>query len=253
MLLEENVAIVTGAGTGIGQALCAGLANEGARIVITYRNSRTGAEKTLEEVRRTGSDGILVQCDLAKPEDITRLVDEAYKKYGRIDILINNAAERGTAMLLEDACTEENWEYTMNINVRSAFLAAKAVAPIMLEQKRGRIINITSIQGYRPGMMQRIAYQTSKTALESLTLSLSAELSPHGITVNAVAPGSFDTQTIIDTFPPEYFEKRNRWIPLRRGGKLSEMVGPVLFLASGMCDYVSGQSFLADGGWAVTD
>lgn len=253
MLLDGKVAIVTGAGTGIGQALCIGLAKEGAKVVVMYRNSSAGAEETLKAIREAGSDGITVKCDLSKPEDVQNLVDTAFKTYGKVDILINNAVERGTAFLLEDACTVDNWDYTMNTNVRSIFLASKAVAPYMIEQGNGKIINISSIQGYRPAMKQRIAYQTSKNALEALSLSLSAELSPYGINVNTVAPGSFDTQTVIDTFPAEYFEKRNRWIPLRRGGFLDEMVGPILFLASDMCNYVSGQSFLADGGWAITD
>lgn len=253
MLVKDKIAIVTGAGTGIGQELCRGLAREGAKVAIIYGKSKAGAEKTLEMVKEVGGEGIVVQCDLNSPESIKNMVDEVVKAYGTVDIVVNNAAERGTAFLLEDACTEQNWDYTMSINVRCAFLIAQAVAPIMLEKKSGNIINITSIQGRRPSMMQRVAYQTSKNALEALTLSLSAELAPHGIHVNAIAPGSFDTQTILDSFPPSFFVQRDRWIPLRRGGTLEEMVGPVLFLASDMCNYVSGQSFLVDGGWAVTD
>lgn len=253
MLLEGRVAIVTGAGTGIGKALCIGMAKEGAKIAVVYRSSRAGADDTVAQIEAIGGAAIAVQCDVAKPENIFSMVDEVYQTYARVDILINNAAERGPALLLDDACTEENWDYTMNVNVKSAFVATKAVAPIMIKQKYGKIINITSIQGYRPGMKARIAYQTSKTALEAFTLAASAELAPHNITVNAMAPGSINTSIGGHTLTDEYIRQRDRWIPQRRGGEVEECVGSILFLASDMSSYMSGQSFLVDGGWACND
>lgn len=253
MLLEGRVAIVTGAGTGIGKALCIGMAREGAKIAVVYRSSKTGADDTVARIEAEGGTAVAVKCDVAKPEDIFGMTEEVYRIFGRIDILINNAAERGPALLLEEACTEENWDYTMDVNVKSAFVAIKAVAPIMIKQKYGKIINITSIQGYRPGMKNRIAYQTSKTALESFTLAASAELAPHNITVNAMAPGSINTSIGGHTLSDEYIRQRDRWIPQRRGGEVDECLGSILFLASDMSSYVSGQSFLVDGGWACND
>ena len=252
-ILKDKVCIVTGAGTGIGKAMCIGIAEEGGKVAIIYRNSAKGAEDTLQKVKEAGGEGMIVQCDVAYEDSINRMVQEVYDHFGRIDVLINNAAERGPGLLLEDACTEENFESTFDVNVTSAFIATKAVAPIMLKQGAGRIINITSIQGYRPGMRARIAYQTSKTALEAFTRAASAELAPHGVTVNAMAPGAIDTSIGGTGLSDEYKRKRDRWIPQRRDAQPWECVGSILFYASDMASYVSGQSFLVDGGWTCQD
>lgn len=254
MRLEGRVALVTGAGTGIGQAICVGYAKEGADIAIAYSTSRAGAEETLAQVEALGRKGIIIQANIADPEQVKKMVDAAYEAFGRIDILVNNAAVRGNSLLLD--CTVDVWDDCVNTNLRGSFLAMQAVAPIMIKQKYGKIINVCSILGYRPTMPTRAAYASTKSGLMSLTQSAAAELGPYGIYVNGFAPGTVAVGASLAAMSDEAkarLDSLNKYIPLRRRGDGEDMAGVALFLATDDSRYVNGACFLADGGWAEAE
>lgn len=251
--LEGKVAIVTGAGTGIGRAISVGYAREGADIVIVYSSSRAGAEETLTLVEHEGRKGVLVQCDQSEPEDITRMVKEACDAFGHIDIVVNNASARDAAPLFD--YTVELWNHCINTNLRAMFLIMKEVAPVMMKQGGGHIINVTSNMGLRPSLKPRAAYGSTKSGIIALTASAAEELGPYGIYVNALAPGTIATNIggLASQITSDVVKKRIANIPLRRRGDAEDMVGPAIFLASEECSYVDGITLLADGGWTNAD
>lgn len=251
--LEGKVAIVTGAGTGIGRAIAVGYAKEGADIIAVYSSSRQGAEDTQAMIEAEGKKAVLVQCDQSKPEDITRMVKEAYDAYGRIDVVVNNASARDAAPLFE--YTVELWDHCINTNLRAMFLIAKEVAPIMMKQGSGHIINVTSNMGIRPSLSPRAAYGSTKSGIIALTASLAEELGPYGVFVNALAPGTIATNIggLAAQVTSDVVKKRIANIPLRRRGDAEDMVGPAIFLACEDSQYVDGITLLADGGWTNAD
>ena len=251
--LEGKAAIVTGAGTGIGQAIAHGYAKEGADIIIVYSSSRGGAEETQKLVEQEGRKGVLVQCDQSKPEDITRMVKEAHEAFGHIDVVVNNATARDAAPLFD--YTVELWDHCINTNLRAMFLIMKEVAPIMIKQGKGHIINVTSNMGMRPSLKPRAAYGSTKAGIIALTASAAEELGPYGIYVNALAPGTIATNIggLAAQVTSDIVKRRIANIPLRRRGVPEDMVGPAIFLASEDCAYVDGITLLADGGWANAD
>ena len=251
--LEGKVAIITGAGTGIGRAIAVGYAREGADISIVYSSSRAGAEETLKMVEAEGKKGLLVQCDQSKPEDITRMIKETYDAFGHIDVVVNNASARDAAPLFE--YTVELWDHCINTNLRAMFLVMKEVAPIMIKQGKGHIINVTSNMGIRPSLKPRAAYGSTKSGIIALTASAAEELGPYGIYVNALAPGTIATNIggLAATITNDIVKKRIANIPVRRRGVAEDMVGPAIFLASDDCAYVDGVTLLADGGWTNAD
>ncbi len=251
--LKDKVAIITGAGTGVGRAIAVGYAKEGADIVVVYSSSRQGAEETQQMVEAEGRKAVLVQCDQSKPEDITRMIKEAYDAYGKIDIVVNNASARDAAPLFE--YTVELWDHCINTNLRAMFLIAKEVAPIMIKQGSGHIINVTSNMGMRPSLSPRAAYGSTKSGIIALTASLAEELGPYGVYVNALAPGTIATNIggLAAQITSDVVKKRIANIPLRRRGVAEDMVGPAVFLASDDCQYVDGFTLLADGGWTNAD
>jgi NAD(P)-dependent dehydrogenase (short-subunit alcohol dehydrogenase family) len=252
MRLEGKVAIVTGASSGIGKAIALGFAKEGAAIAVADINL-TGAAETVAEIEACGSKGIAINLDIAKVEDNQRMVDETMAAFGRIDILVNNAGTRDQAALFD--CTPEIWEHAIDANLRGLFWAMKAVAPIMLKQGKGKIINIASLQGIRQCNPSRTAYCSTKTGLISMTRAVATELGPHNICVNAISPGTIETNMggMTSLFTPEVIAQRCKYIPLRYRAKPDALVGPAIFLASDDSDYVTGVNILVDGGWCATD
>lgn len=247
MKLKNQVAIVTGGSTGIGKGVAIGFAREGADVVVTY-HSRS-PEPVLQEIRALGRRALAVQVDLNDPESARNLVRTAYKEFGRVDILYNDAAAFSPGMLLTQPM--EKWDETWNTNVRGTFITMQEAAKIMIEQGYGKIINIESVMRWRPSMSSRMAYHTSKAGIVGLTEAAAKTLGPKGVYVNAIAPGTFKREGFVDA--PEVYKAHDEACSVGRTGIAEDMVGPSVFLASHDSDYVNGVCLLVDGGWAIGD
>jgi 3-oxoacyl-[acyl-carrier protein] reductase len=247
--LDGRVAIVTGAGKGLGRAFCVKLAQEGADIVAVTRADIRGLEQTANEVRDLGRDVTISQVDVSDEGSTLRMAREAVERFGRIDVLINNAAYYyGVARKPFTDISVEEWDRMMAVNVKGPWLCAKAVFPEMQRLGKGKIVNLTS-EVFFTGSHGFVHYVSSKGGVVGLTRALAIELGPHGICVNAVAPGFTDTEasrTIADV--SKYDTSRT---PLRRIQTPEDLTGVVAFLASDESDFITGQTVLVDGGRAM--
>ncbi len=245
MRLKKQVAIVTGAGQGIGRAVALTLAREGATVVVNDIDLEK-AEKVAEEVSAQGGQALPVQADVSKAKDVDILVKKALDSYKRVDILVNNAGVAKMTRFLE--LTEAEWDRTMNINIKGQFLCSKAVIAQMIKQKRGKIVNVASLAAHigAPGLA---AYGASKGGVVQLTKALAVELGKYNIMVNAVSPGLTMTDLIKSAVKdrPDFIEGIDR-IPLRRAAEPEDIANAVLFLASSESDYITGQVIIVDGG-----
>ena len=248
MRLQGKVAIITGSATGMGKATALAFAREGAKVVINYSRSEKEAKETLAEVKAVGTEAILVKADISKADEVQALVDRTMAEFGRIDILVNNAGFTRFIPLADlDAMTEDIWDRTLAVNVKGPWLCAKAVVPIMQQQKGGVIINNASNAGMRP-TGSSIAYCASKAALIHLTRCLANTFGPY-IRVNAIAPGYTLTRWH-PNMTPELIEQRSKAVPLGRMGTPEDIARTALFLAC-ESDFVIGQIIAVDGGKSV--
>jgi 3-oxoacyl-[acyl-carrier protein] reductase len=247
--LDGRVAIVTGAGKGLGQAFCVKLAEEGADVVAVTRADMQGLKETEKIVRNLGKQILTSQVDVTNESDTTRMAQEAIEKFSRIDILVNNAAYYyGVKRKPFTEISSDEWDKMMAVNVKGPWICAKAVFETMKAQGRGKIINLTS-EVFFTGSHGFIHYVTSKGGVVGLTRALAVELGPHGICVNAVAPGYTDTEasrTIADV--SKYDTSKT---PLKRLETPEDLVGVVAFLASDDSNFITGQTILVDGGRAM--
>src|SRR5512143_1396954 len=202
--LAGKVAIVTGASRGIGKSIAMRFADEGAKVVVNYRNRAAEADAVVAEIRSAGGDAFAVAADVSSNADVQRLVEETLARYGRIDVLVNDAGVMIAKGLLET--TEDDWDQTIDINLKGAYLCSKAVAPIMIRQEGGTIINISSNSGlYHPSAMRFTEYVVSKAGMNGLTKAMALALGPH-VTVNAICPGWIRTD-MIEEVDPEVHER----------------------------------------------
>jgi 3-oxoacyl-[acyl-carrier protein] reductase len=241
--LEGRVAIVTGGAKGLGKAFCFALAKEGAKVVMAVHRLDEESTKSVKEIEAQGGYGVVV--DVTKEEDTIRMAEEAVKKFGRIDILVNNAAfYYGVGRKPFYEVTLEEWDRALDVGVKGAWLCARAVFPHMKKQGKGKIINLSSEVAFSPtkGM---INYVTSKAAVIGVTRVLAGELGQYNICVNAVAPGYTDTPASWTIGNVSKFDVSS--IPLGRVGKPEDIVGSVVFFASDDSDFVSGQTLLVNG------
>ena len=247
--LKNKVAIVTGGGRGIGRAIALGLAGAGASVVVASR-TQPEIESVAEEIKRLGGSTQAVPTDLTVPEQLENLVNRTIQGFGRIDILVNNAARSFLRSLME--LREDGWDKVFNTNVRAVWLLSRAVARKMMEQKSGRIINITTV-GAEKAEMGMAAYGSSKAALKMLTRCMAREWAGFGIRVNAVGPGLTRTDFSKPIWSnPEVAKRVAGTIPMGRLAEPEEIVGAVLFLASDAADFITGQSIYVDGGSLTT-
>jgi 2-deoxy-D-gluconate 3-dehydrogenase len=242
--LSGRVAIVTGANTGIGQGIAIALAEAGADVALV---GRTPAEETAEEVRRAGRKAAIVHADLSTIAPVQGVVQRTTAELGGVDILVNNAGIIRRADALD--FSEEDWDAVIDTNLKSVFFLSQAVARHMVEQGRGKIINIASMLSFQGGIRVP-SYTASKSGVAGLTKLLANEWAAKGINVNAIAPGYIATN---NTAALQDDEVRNRQIleriPAGRWGKPSDLAGAAVFLASDASDYVHGHILAVDGGW----
>ncbi|MBI4497154.1 MAG: 3-oxoacyl-ACP reductase FabG [Chloroflexi bacterium] len=240
-----KVALVTGAGRGIGRAIALAFAREGAAVAINYMATREGAERTAEEARRLGVPALAVPADVSLASDVTAMIAQVEREWGRIDILVNNAAVFSPAPLFE--VTEALWDRIQGINMKGVFLCSQAAARGMVQRGSGVIINLASGGGLSPdpGYDVSVAYASSKAGVLMLTKRLALELAP-AVRVNAVAPGMIDSkpEQMSDAFRARFAAQT----PLRRLGWPEEIAAAVLFLASDEAAFITGQTLNVDGG-----
>lgn len=250
MSLTGKIALVTGAGRGgrgIGRGIALALAQAGADIAITARTHVADAEAVAEAVRETGRNALAVQCDVSDATSVEALFTTVKEHFGRVDILVNNAGITRDTLLLR--MSEEDWDSVLDANLKGTFLCTRAAAKIMLKQKIGRIINITSVNG-QVGSPGQANYSASKAGMIGFTKSVARELASRNITVNAVAPGFIDTQ-MTDFVSGDSREKLLEKIPLGRFGSAEDVGAAVAFLASDAASYITGQTLTVDGGMTV--
>jgi len=247
MKLDGKVALVTGAGQGIGQAIAVRLALEGADVIIDDRVADDRTAETLRQVQATGRRGMVIGADLADTAATKRMIADGVREMGGIDILVNNAGVERNAPFWE--VTEKDYDFVMNINLRGTFFATQAFVQHLLETKRpGKIINISSVHEELP-FPNFASYSASKGALKMLMRNLSVELAPHGITVNNIAPGAIETPINAKLLnSPEMMKALLVNISLNRLGKPNDVAGVAAFLASSDSDYMTGSTVLVDGG-----
>jgi 2-deoxy-D-gluconate 3-dehydrogenase len=247
--LAGKVALVTGASRGIGQALAMGLAEAGADMALVAR-SEEALKETAEMARALGRRAAAVPADVSQVQAIRGMVDRVIEEYGRIDILLNGAGTQARIPSLE--LTEEDWDRVSDLNLKAVFFCSQAVAPHMIEQGKGKIINVASLTSTL-GFAGIAVYGATKGGVLSLTRSLSTEWSKLGINVNALAPGYFKTEMTRRLWQdPE----RDKWVlsrtPQGRWGDLADLQGAAVFLASDASDFITGQMINVDGGWLAS-
>ena len=249
MDLKGKVAIITGARRGMGRSHAITLAKAGAKIVVADISLKD-CEIVVDEIKKAGGEAMAVKCDVTKKEEVDNMVKAAVKKWEKVDILVNNAGICQFKPFLE--LTEEEWDRTIDINLKGYFLCAQAAAKEMVKQKSGVIVNIASIAMGQVGVgFPTLAhYSASKGGIVAMTETLALELAPYNIRVNAIAPGAIDTPMVESTkADPKTMEATLSRIPLHRMGKSEEVSNLVLFLASDASSYMTGSTVVIDGGW----
>jgi len=247
--LKDKVAIITGARRGMGKSHALVLAKAGTKVVVADI-SQEDCEMVVEEIKKNGGEALAVKCDVTKKEDIDNMVKVAVGKWGKVDILVNNAGICQFKPFLE--LSEEEWDRTLDINLKGYFLCAQAAAKEMVKKKSGVIINIASIAMGQvgKGMAQIVHYCASKGGIVAMTEALAVELAPYNIRVNAISPGAIDTPMAASTKDdPKILEQTLAVIPMHRMGKAEEVSNLVLFLASDASSYMTGSTVVIDGGW----
>jgi 3-oxoacyl-[acyl-carrier protein] reductase len=243
--LKDQVAIITGASRGIGKAAALALVTQGAKVVINYARSSDAAEATVKEITDAGGEAIAVQADVSQSAEVDNLIKTTLDKFGRIDVLVNNAGITKDTLLLR--MKPEQWQAVIDLNLTGVFLCTKAVSKTMLKQRSGRIINIASVAG-QMGNPGQANYSAAKAGVIGFTKTVAKELANRGITVNAVAPGFIETDMTHDLKSDDII----KFIPLGRYGKPEEVAGTIRFLASDpAAAYITGQVFNVDGGMVM--
>ncbi len=243
--LREQVAIVTGASRGIGRAVAIALATEGAKVTVNYARSSEAAQQVVKEITEAGGEAIAIGADVSKAEEVDSLVKQTLEKFGRVDLLVNNAGITRDTLLLR--MKPEDWQAVIDLNLTGVFLCTKAVSKLMLKQRSGRIINIASVAG-QMGNPGQANYSAAKAGVIGFTKTAAKELASRGVTVNAVAPGFIATDMTSDLNS----EAILKFIPLGRYGQPEEVAGMVRFLAADpAAAYITGQVFNVDGGMVM--
>lgn len=250
--LKNKVALVTGARRGMGKTHALALSSQGAKVVVTDISAQD-CQPVVEEIKAKGGQAFGLKMDVANKAEVNQVFDEVIKQFGRLDILVNNAGVFFPKPALE--LTEEDWERTIDINLKGQFLCAQRAAKEMGKNRWGRIINISSIASGQVGVgiAGGAHYTASKGGIIGMSETLAVEWAPLGINVNVIAPGAIDTPMVQATqMPKEAMEAMVQRVPLKRIGRSEEVSALVVFLASEEASYITGATFYVDGGWLAT-
>ena len=247
MLLENKIAVVTGAGRGTGRGIALALAREGAMVVVNYNGSKERAEEVVRTIEEAGGKAAAIQCNISDFEAAKEFFANVVKEYGKIDILVNNAGITKDNLMMK--MSEEEFQSVIQTNLAGTFHGVKFVTRPMMKQRQGRIINIASVSGVI-GNMGQANYSASKAGVIGLTKAAAKELASRNITVNAVAPGFVATE-MTDVLSDSVKEAAVATIPLGRFGEVEDIAETVVFLASDKAKYITGQVICVDGGIAI--
>ena len=251
MLLENKVAIITGGARGIGRGIGLKFAEEGCSIVIGDVLETEG-EQTVEEIAQKGREGLFVSCDVSDRDQAHNLADQTISKFGKIDILVNNAGIGPMPKPFLEM-SEEEWDKVLSVNLKGVFLCCKAAVPHMIENKSGKIINLSSMAAIAPPA-PNVHYSSAKAGILGFTRDLALELAPLNICVNAILPGAIRTPMFDQILPPDvdeemFYENMGKMVaPMQRMGTPEDIAGAALFLASDLSNYVTGDRLLVGGG-----
>lgn len=245
--MQGKTAIVTGAAKGIGRAIALKLASKGANIVLNYRSSEEKAIEVEEEIKSLGVEVLRVKGDISVLSDVENLINSAKEKFGTIDIMVNNAGITKDNLILR--MKEEDFDSVIDVNLKGVFNCLKTITPIMVKQKKGKIINLSSVVGVS-GNAGQVNYAASKAGVIGMTKSLAKEVGSRGITVNAVAPGFIETD-MTEVLGDKLKDEAKKGIPLKRLGTPEDVANVVSFLASEEGNYVTGQVINVDGGMVM--
>jgi 3-oxoacyl-[acyl-carrier protein] reductase len=247
MSLAGKAALVTGASRGIGREIALELARQGANVAVNFSGSEAKANEVVDEIKALGRDAVAIKCDVSNTEEVTEMVKASIDRFGKLDILINNAGITRDNLLMR--MKEEEWDDVINTNLKGVFLCTKAVTRQMMKQRVGRIINIASVVGVsgNPGQANYVA---AKAGVIGLTKTTAKELASRNITVNAVAPG-FITTDMTDKLSEEVKAEMLKQIPLARLGEAKDIAKITAFIASDDSSYITGQTFHVNGGMVM--
>lgn len=247
MQLTDKVALVTGASRGIGRAIALLMAKQGADVVVNYSGSEGAAQETVDAILAMGRKAIKIKANVGNAEEVAAMVDEAHTTFGRIDILVNNAGITRDGLLMR--MKDSDWDDVININLKGVYLMTKAVSKIMMKQRSGKIVNMTSVVGVA-GNAGQANYSASKAGVIGFTKTCAKELASRGITVNAIAPGFIHTD-MTDVLPDKVKDAMVHTIPLGRMAEPDEVAAVAAFLVSDMSSYITGQVINVDGGMVM--
>lgn len=241
MLLEKEIAIITGAGQGIGRTVAKTFASQGAKVIVADLNYKNALSVTDEIKKEYNTDALAIEVDISNSDSVNKMIENSLNKFNTIDILVNNAGICQSSVPFEELSTND-WQKMINVNLMGTINCAKAVIPIMKKNKHGKIISLSSLAGEVGGISVAANYSTTKAGIAALTKSLAKYLGPFNINVNAVAPGFIKTDMTKD------LEQNVDLIPLRRLGETEEIADVILFLASRLSRYITGSTIDINGG-----
>ncbi len=243
--LDGKVVLVTGSSKGLGRHFALNLAKSGATVIVNNRSGGDAANAVIEEIRAEGNRADLFACDIGDPESVEAMVDQIISKHGKIDILINNAGISVDSTTVK--ISSDNWDRVLRTNLCGCFYCSKYCLPAMLDQKWGRILNISSVVA-QMGVFGTPAYSASKSALTGFTKTLAKEVARKGVTVNVISLGYFRGGGLLDTVPEKLAQEILTSIPVGRWGKPEEIVGAIRYLASDLGGFITGQTININGG-----